>query len=298
VTDVLTGLPAASWYPDPDPAHPHLLRWWDGSAWSVYTMDATDDAETPEVVETPAPAPQVTEPVTSAPDLPPVLHTVPQPIPEPMPFATGVSLGADGLRSGEPAMLTPIERAARAEIYANLARSHASEDAAPTRSRLDPFGDFSNSPRMNGNSPGTLTSQQPMYPDVPLSSSTLGVWLLVLWPTAGSLLGKFLVAMVLSMPTPNSRLIALIAIAAGFLLLPFVFAAMDRRALGQIGHDRRPSGWWLLTTWLGYLIARTVIISRRSARAFAPLVVFVLIGVGNGAYSVLTSPEFGTLISR
>src|SRR4051794_34464357 len=46
----MTGLPAASWYPDP--SQPGLLRWWDGSSWSTHVMDAPD--ATPAAAAAPA----------------------------------------------------------------------------------------------------------------------------------------------------------------------------------------------------------------------------------------------------
>ena len=57
MTDVMTSAPAAAWYPDP--AQPELLRWWDGSSWSVHTM-ARPDART--AIEDPRPAPAPTRP--------------------------------------------------------------------------------------------------------------------------------------------------------------------------------------------------------------------------------------------
>ncbi len=109
-----------------------------------------------------APMPPESSTVPSAPDLPPVLHTVPQSIPEPMPFANGVSLGAEDseLRGTEPPILTPLERAARAEIYAKLASSQAKERATPLRPTSDPFGDFSNSARMNWTAPASTQAPQ------------------------------------------------------------------------------------------------------------------------------------------
>jgi hypothetical protein len=286
----LTGLPTAAWYPDP--AQPELLRWWDGTAWSVHTMAKPDETPT---FEAPAAAP-VAAPVAApaAPSLPPVLHTVPQSIPEPMPFASGVSLGADG---PELPLLTPIERAARAEIYAKLASSQAKEAATPIRPASDPFGDFSNSARMNWTSPAPQPPRQQSFDEGPLSSTTLGVWLLVLWPVVGSLAITFFVATFLDPTNPVSSLMVIYGAILGYLLIPFLFAGMDRSALKRIGHIKRPAGWWLLTTWLGYLIARTVILSRRSRKAFVPLLVYVLIGLASATYSVLTSPQLDALIN-
>ena len=90
MTDVATELPPAAWYPDP--SEPAVLRWWDGSTWSTHTMAKPDE-----------PAP-------------------PKPLPEPMPFLTGIALASDRpeLRTSEFALL-PQDRAARAEIYARLA---------------------------------------------------------------------------------------------------------------------------------------------------------------------------------
>lgn len=290
MTDVMTSTPPAAWYPDP--ARPDLLRWWDGSSWSVHTMARPDVAP---AIDDPPPAPP---PVATAPaSVPPVLHAVPpRQIPEPMPFASGIALGADGpeLYNTDPPILTPIERAARAEIYAKLASSHAKEVATPIRPTSDPFGDFSAAgSRMNW-SPTAPQTQQ-VNAEGPLRSATLGVWLLVFWPFFGALIVTFGLAFILT--TFSDPLIPLIALVAGYLLVPFLFASMDRSALGKLGHVKRPSGAWLLLTWLGYLIARTVILSRRSVAAFVPLLVYLLIGAASATFNVLTSPELHALLN-
>ena len=248
-----------------------------------------------------APMPPESSNVPSAPDLPPVLHTVPQSIPEPMPFANGVSLGAEDseLRGTEPPILTPLERAARAEIYAKLASSQAKERATPLRPTSDPFGDFSNSARMNWTAPASSGAPAGRPSADPLPSSTVGGWLLALSPWLGVGALAFYTfqllngAGIFSLPIVSVHVSApIIAVCVLAGILPFIFAGVDRAGLRAHGHDRRPSWWWMILGTLAYFIARTATLTRRSRLSFIPFVVWVGNSLAASLAFVLLLPAF------
>lgn len=254
-------------------------------------MDAPN-AGTPSGFSAAAPAPPSSATAPAGPDLPPVLQSVPQSIPEPMPFASGVALAADDseLRGTEPPIRTPIERAARAEIYAKLASSHARESATPIRPTSNPFDDPSNSARLNWTTPTASAALTGGPFDDPLRSSTIGGWLLAWSPWIGVAALALHTFQLLN--GGENSLVPTIAVYVLAGILPFIFAGVDRVGLRAHGHDRRPSWWWMILGTLVYFIARTAKLTRRSRLAFAPFLVWAANALVASVAVVLLLPAF------
>lgn len=125
-----------------------------------------------------------------------------------------------------------------------------------------------------------------------LPTGTVGAWALALMPIViGAALAAIAVLVVL--PDPNVLLMTttVLLAAAGFgigtLVWTILFAALDRRRLRALGHDRRPSVLWaVLLGPVAYFLARIVALRDSGRRAAAPLVGYilalVLVGVGAG----------------
>lgn len=288
VTDVVTGLPPAAWYPDP--SDPGILRWWDGESWSTHTM--TNPAEPapvvavepvavePVAVEAVAvePAPIEPAPVEEHPSLPPVLHKVKvpepaRPLPEPMPFATGIALGSENpaLRTSELPMLSPIERAARAEIYARLAGGTA-EKPADERPAFDPSQAFD--PVLFAAPIRPVAPPPPSAPAVgsaAMPTGTPGAWLLAFSPWISILLT---VATIHALAASAAGIYVMtLVLSLGLTVLVFVAAHRDVVRLRERGY-RPASIWWQLLGTLIYFIARAVELHRSGGRGLGMIFVF------------------------
>jgi hypothetical protein len=160
----------------------------------------------------------------------------------------------------------------------------------------DPFGgfsSFSSSSPKNWNAP---TAPSTLEYNGPAPSSTLGVWLLAVvspWLLIGGNL--FNIFVLLKTPAP---LIPVIVVYVLAIILPLLFAQMDRWGLRERGHARRPSGWWMVLSTLAYFIARTVTLSPRSSAAFVPLVAFIVSSVLSGAAIYLVAPTAAAEVDK
>lgn len=125
-----------------------------------------------------------------------------------------------------------------------------------------------------------------------LPTGTVGAWGLALMPIViGAALAAVVALVVLPDPSvllmTSAVLITVAGIGAGTLVWTILFAALDRRRLRTLGHDRRPSVLWAI--FLGpvaYFLARIVALRDSGRRPAAPLVGYiaalVLVGVGAG----------------
>ncbi len=125
-----------------------------------------------------------------------------------------------------------------------------------------------------------------------LPTGTLGAWALALMPIViGAALAAVVMLVVLPDPSvllmTSAVLLAVAGIGVGALVWTILFAALDRRRLRTLGHDRRPSVLWaILLGPVAYFLARIVALRDSGRRAAAPLVGYilalVLVGVGAG----------------
>ncbi|WAB81032.1 DUF2510 domain-containing protein [Microcella daejeonensis] len=146
-----------------------------------------------------------------------------------------------------------------------------------------------------------------------LSTATFGAWALALMPLAiAAALAAVFVLLVLPDPSvllmAGSVLIAVAAIGVGTLIWTILFSALDRRRLGSLGHDRRPSILWaVLLGPFAYFVARVVALRESGRRAAAPLVGYIValalvavgagVAVGVGAASLTSVSAIGSIES-
>lgn len=125
-----------------------------------------------------------------------------------------------------------------------------------------------------------------------LPTGTVGAWALALMPIViGAALAAVVMLVVLPDPSvllmTSAVLLAAVGIGVGTLVWTILFAALDRRRLRALGHDRRPSVLWaILLGPFAYFLARIVALRDSGRRAAAPLIGYilalVLVGVGAG----------------
>lgn len=130
--------------------------------------------------------------------------------------------------------------------------------AQPESAAYVPFGDRTASTADSG-------TFQPWTPSAPSRWNTGGAWALSATPLVGVATGIGIAFAVTVSPW----------LALSMVLLPLFWmiaaATRDRAALDEYGYGRVPSRWWLLLGPLGYLVARTIHVRRRSGHGSAPL---------------------------
>jgi hypothetical protein len=110
------------------------------------------------------------------------------------------------------------------------------------------------------------------------SPNTPGIWLLALSPILG--FGLYFVVLKAMSLAGLPPLIPFIAGLMAALLLQWVFAALDTRALAARGYHAPRLAWMLLSPPLAYLIARGKAVRRESKAAWGPELVYILSNAG------------------
>jgi len=108
--------------------------------------------------------------------------------------------------------------------------------------------------------------------------STGGVWMLAISPLL--LLGLLALGWsVTDAGTSNATVVIFSSLAAALVAWVVVAVVLDFRRLGALGHDYRPSVFWLLLSPLMYLVARAIHVQRTAGRGTAPTWVHVSLSV-------------------
>ena len=319
--------PAAGWYHDP--ADAGAWRWWDGATWTDHVRPMTEAAlASAPAAEAPANVTPISAPPAEAyqpvPTHAPVFEQIaPAPAPAPAP-ATGPALVTGPAPVTGPATITP--QAPVAEAAAPAAPASAPVTVPP--STIPQPGQVAPSPPAAGGSvrmtPETPVSDQLYWHssaaeviEVPRhhnpttstgvgpngyakaapsyvrdwndlgSPNTPGIWLLATSPISGAIVSVAVQLAMLSggLSTQVSQIAALVA----SVLLLWVFAALDARALADRGYHPPRIAWMLLLPPLFYFIARGKVVRRESKPAWPAELVFILLFLGVGAFAVLSA---------
>ena len=294
--------PAAGWYHDP--SDPSAWRWWDGSTWTDHIQPVEEAAPVAPAVVAPVPvapvpvasAPVVIEPV---PTHPPVFAQPVEPV-APVTPATPVEPAPVPVSAPEPVATSSIPQPG--QVAAGPAITGGPVSMTPTT----PIGDqmywhsaaaeVIEVPRLNHPSTGAIAVQRgkqtlPSYVrdwnDLG-SPSTPGIWLLALSPILG--LGVYYIVATAMNSAGLAPIVSLIAGTVASLLLHWIFAALDARALAERGYHPPRVAWMLLFPPLAYLIARGRAVRRESKAAWGPELVYILSWLGIiGAIFVLSA---------
>jgi hypothetical protein len=286
VSTTLMTEPAAGWYHDP--ADAGAMRWWDGATWTdhVQPMGEPPVSTGPvqyEPVPTHAPVFEQIAPVAA-----PELVAAPEPL-APAPVAAPTQVGPATIP--QPGQVAPAPAAAPAGGVPMTPTTPVSDQLYWHSSAAEVIDVPRLAQQTHGRGIGpNSTSRAPSFVrdwnDLG-SPHTAGIWLLALWPVIGTVVALGLqVAMNFAGVT---GLIPAIAGSVASLLLGWVFAAMDVRALGERGFHKPRLAWMLLFPPLAYLIARGKTVRRESKLAWPPELVFILSFLLMGAAAVAVS---------
>lgn len=305
---------AAGWYTDAENAA--LIRWWDGVAWTEHTQPnpaaaapvapvAAPTAPVPPPFAAPAAetvsppvAASVSEPAAAGLSLPPVADAVPNrrdtrgsgsptfPVSEPVRLRPPTSPVAESPtsswssteppRSTDVSMgtfaVTPLATVSPAPASATTPWTSSATLAQPSPGVDLASADYEPMVRTWGG-PRSTSAQRTVT-----GVSTGGVWMLAITP----LLQLGLLALGWAV-TDGGTSAATSAIGSGLgaALLAWVVigVVLDFRRLGALGHDYRPSVFWLLLSPLMYLIARAIHVQRTTGRGTAPTWVHVMLSI-------------------
>lgn len=118
--------------------------------------------------------------------------------------------------------------------------------------------------------------------------STGGAWMLALSPLVT--LGLLVLGWVLTdSGTSSSTLVIGSSLGAALVAWIVIATIADFRRLGTLGHEYRPTVFWILLGPLMYLIARAIHVVRTTGRGAAPTWVFALLSIVAGAALVAAS---------
>jgi hypothetical protein len=297
--------PAAGWYHDP--ADAGAWRWWDGATWTDHVRPAEDavyTAPAPVVLAPVVIAPVVIEPVPTHPPVfeQPVVALASQPVvPEPVFTAPAPVQPAPPVQLAPPVLPAPPVAAPQPVATASIpqpgqvAAAPAATGGPVSMTPTTPIGDqmywhssaaeVIEVPRLN-QSTGAIAIQRgkqtlPSYVrdwnDLG-SPNTAGIWLLALSPILG--LGVFYAVATAMRSAGLAPIVGLIAGGVASLLLHWIFAAVDARALAERGYHAPRVAWMLLFPPLAYLIARGKAVRRESKAAWGPELVYILSWLG------------------
>jgi Protein of unknown function (DUF2510) len=218
---------------------------------------------TPVVAPAPAPVPVAVAPAPPAPAPAPAPEPVaPSTIPQPGQVAGGPAV------AGGPVSLTPTTPVGD-QMYWHSSAAEVIEV-----------------PRLNHPNTGAIMVQRtrqnlPSYVrdwnDLG-SPNTAGIWLLAFSPLLG--FGAYYAVATAMRSAGLPPLVTLIGGVLAALLVQWVFAALDSRALAERGYHAPRVSWMLLFPPLAYLIARGRAVRRESKAAWGPELVFILCWVG------------------
>lgn len=246
-TTVMAG-PTAGWYHDP--ADDRAWRWWDGATWTGHVRAKEEPVA--EVVADPPVAEPAASPAPPAPALASVGGSIPQPgevaPPPPAPAVAG------NVSTTPPIPVTDqmYWHSSAAEVIDVPRVSHVrgpSRPAAAVPSYVRDWNDLG-------------------------SPETPGVWLLAFSPILGWVVAFAVLEAMSVAGIPPLIGVGIAALAA--LLLHWVFAALDTRALEARGYHAPRLAWMLLFPPLAYLIARGKSVRRESKRAWVPELVYII----------------------
>src|SRR5262249_55662673 len=157
----------------------------------------------------------------------------PTSIPEPMPFASGVALAAQGtdLRTGE-LQATPEDRAARAALYAQLAAASSQTNQAEASGARGSIGGGFSRTGMGAPPPRARPASFDLVEVAPTSARTGGGLVLAFYPWITTIAGFVLIAQALMTPG-----VLALPLFVGALLIGLLFfaAARDRAKLRDLG---------------------------------------------------------------
>jgi hypothetical protein len=296
--------PAAGWYHDP--ADAGAWRWWDGSTWTDHVRPVEDavqaapagvviepvpthrpvfDNVTPivpappvDVVPEPQPVPvPQPQPVAEAPAPEPEPAPAPAPAPEPVPAAV-IPQPGQVAASPVPAPAAPVATGSSVPMTPSTPVTdqmywHSSAAEVIEVPRISQTHTAANARRSTTTVPSYVRDWQDLG-----SPHTPGIWLLALSPILGT--GLFIAVVNAMAMAGLPPLVGLIAGIVAALLLSWVFAAVDTRALADRGYHAPRLSWMLLFPPLAYLIARGKSVRRESKAAWAPELVYILSWVG------------------
>lgn len=243
--------PAAGWYNDP--ADGAALRWWDGATWTEHVRPMSE-AQVIEPVPThpptfgtgpspiSAPTPITPTPITPAPvqaapaATPPAAAAIPQP-----------GQVAAAPVSGRPVSMTPETPVSDQKYW----HSAAAEVIEVPRHHA-PMPGSGVGPGAPRNTPSYVRDWNDLG-----SPHTAGIWLLAAMPLIGIVVN---VALQLAMTVAGVTGTTPAIVGSGVvLLLTWVFAALDARALGDRGYHPPRIAWMLLFPPLAYLDRKSVV---------------------------------------
>jgi hypothetical protein len=113
----------------------------------------------------------------------------------------------------------------------------------------------------------------------PAQWNTVGGWLIAFSSIVFGIVAAIVSAIAIPSNDSNLTLATIVGGAIVALLVLFVFAELDRRALRRFGYTHTASILWMLLGPLIYLILRKVAIGREVRRGYAPLVTYAVIMV-------------------
>lgn len=296
--------PAAGWYPDPSDSG--FWRWWDGGTWTDHVRPNEHTEPTPIIAAVPQqfePEPDVAAPVATAPAF--EVHSVEAPDPErdraeaswppapvqvdPVPVQAEPALPAPA--QAEPVLPAPVQLSTHTpetppseQEYWHSANAKVIK--IPGRSATTHASTFRHSGSQDSGGFAASRYAQSFYE--PGSPQTAGVWLL-----ASSTLITIFAAVALGValafvPGVTDLQITLAARVLSFaiLVLCWVWAGLDIKALRERGYSPPKIWWMLLLPPLVYLIMRGRAVRREGKSAWPPELLYFLSWVGLGGVYV------------
>jgi hypothetical protein len=106
------------------------------------------------------------------------------------------------------------------------------------------------------------------------SPNTPGIWLLALTPLIGP--GVYIAIQIAMRSGGLTGIVPTIVSTVAVVLLAWIFAALDARALGERGYHAPSVAWMLLFPPLAYFIARGKAVRRETKSAWGPELVYIL----------------------
>ncbi len=277
---------APGWYADAE--NPAIIRWWDGETWTDHTQPNPTVAAAPSapvpppasgsVLDLPSPVGATTspsQPSTSFPLSEPV-RLVPPSRSETEPFTSPWASDTPVLSATPPPSMALATTQTTPNDSEPMRWTATPTFAQPTNSLdlasvdYEPLGRTWDASR-NGASRFTVTGV-----------STGGAWMLALVPLVQ--LGLLALGWVLTDGGSSSSTVTIGSGLGGVLVLWVLIATIaDFRRLGTLGHEYRPSFFWILVGPLMYLIARAIHVYRTTGSGVAPTWVYIVLSVVVGS---------------